>query len=382
MYEEGKWKILERLDLGELVTFVPNKDRPIHNWFHFKEGFSRDLVAYLLRIHGASRDIRVLDPFMGVGTTPLTCKELGYRSIGIEVNPLFHFIARAKTNKYDPDEIDEWIKWVSRLRYRPVDLGGVSHLVRKAFNPHNLRDIIFFRDRIMELDDDRSRDFLLMGLINASSKVTYAVKDGAVIRFRKKPTPPFREFYIRTLRKMKKDVMTTRLHDTETILILGDARKMDMIDDESIDLVITSPPYLNKIEYTKVYEIETELFLGRHRIIPLRSYIGLVYRGREIELPIDADNLPKSAVAYLKDLWTVIRELYRVMRPGATAYLVVAEGLYRDRKVPVDTLLAEIADQEGFGDIEIWVVNKRVVTIERTVKLGVARESIVKLVKE
>lgn len=377
-----EWVFRERLDLGDLVTFVPNKDKPIHNWFHFKEGFSRDLVAILLNKHRDKwGDIIVLDPFTGVGTTPLTCRELGIKSVGIEVNPLFHFIAKAKTNIYDADELEDWIKWIGRQRYRKVDISGLPPIVKRAFNIHNLRDIIFLKNIIMELEEEKIRDFLLMGLINASSKVTYAYKDGAVIKFVHKPTPPFRKFYIRILKKMVRDIRQINLHDVPTDIYLGDARKMDMIEDESVDVVITSPPYLNKIEYTKVYEIETQLFLGEKKVIPLRSYIGLLTRKKYPELPIDTSNLPLSAQAYFYDLWQVIKELYRVMKKRGEAYLVVAEGLYRDRKVPVDELLAEIALAEGFSDVEIWIVKKRIVTIDRTIKLGVARESILRMYK-
>ncbi len=374
-------KFVERLDLGELATFVPNKDKPIHNWFHFKEGFSRDLVAYILNKHLNEKKITVLDPFTGVGTTPLTCREIGIPSIGIEVNPLFHFIANAKTRIYNPNNLRRWIEWISKQKYRPVDTSNIHPLVKKAFNIHNLRDILFFKKIISSVEDEEARTFLLMGLINAASKVTYAYKDGAIIRFRPKPTPPFRKIYLRTLRKMIRDIERVELKPVDTTIYLGDARKMDMIDDESIDLIITSPPYLNKIEYTKVYEIETRLFLGENKVIPLRSYIGLITRKHYPELPIDTTDMPKSAQAYFHDLWQVIKELNRVMKDDAYAYIVVAEGLYRDRKIPVDEILAEMAIKEGFRKAEIWIVNKRIVTIERTIKLGTARESIIRIVK-
>ncbi|HIE37005.1 TPA: site-specific DNA-methyltransferase, partial [Candidatus Geothermarchaeota archaeon] len=70
-------KIIERLELGEYATFKPNKELPRHRWFYFKEGFSRDLVHYLLKKYDVDSGDWVLDPFMGVGTTPLTCREYG-----------------------------------------------------------------------------------------------------------------------------------------------------------------------------------------------------------------------------------------------------------------------------------------------------------------
>ncbi|MCF3653065.1 MAG: hypothetical protein L2C94_002725 [Aigarchaeota archaeon] len=102
-------------------------------------------------------------------------------------------------------------------------------------------------------------------------KVSLAYKDGAVLKVvRDKPVPPFRKFFRRLVKRMIKDLTRLSFKPCRLEVYLGDARRMDFLEDEMFDAIITSPPYLNKIEYTKVYRIEYELFFGDVKIDPVR----------------------------------------------------------------------------------------------------------------
>ena len=61
-----RYKIRERLDMGNMATFIPNKHLPVYHWLYFKEGFSRERVFLLLERFSPNW---VLDPFCGAGTT-------------------------------------------------------------------------------------------------------------------------------------------------------------------------------------------------------------------------------------------------------------------------------------------------------------------------
>jgi DNA modification methylase len=377
--EKSNTKIIDRLDLGPLVTFIPNKELPIYNWFHFKEGFSRDFVHIMINRFELDSNNWVLDPFLGSGTTLLACKERGINGIGIEINPLFLFIADAKLTEYNIEKIRFWVEWLFKKKFVKPDLSGISGLVKRSFNIHNLEDIIFFRDQILEIEDTNTRKFLMMALLRAASKVTYAYKDGAVIKIIKKHTPPFRPFYRRIIQRMIEDIKKIEFKSSRIHIYLGDSRNMDMVEDEAIDAVITSPPYLNKIEYTRVYEIEMELFLEDIKIDPLRSYIGIIPRKRPRDMPdiLRDKNLPPAANYYFIDMWRVLKEIYRVMKKNAKGALVLSDGIFPDRIVETHKIIEELATHIGFKVPEIWIVNRRVATRNRTKKLGVAKETII-----
>lgn len=379
-----KVRVVEKLEIGPYVTFVPNKRVPIHNWFHFKEGFSRDFVLLMIKKFKLREGSWVLDPFMGVGTTQLVCKEVGINSIGIEVNPLFYFIANAKILDYDVESLKNWATELFKCKFERPSLANIPPIIKRAFNRYNLEDIIFFREKIGEIvKDDAAKAFFLLALMRAASKVTYAYKDGAVIKFVEKPTIPFRPFFKKIIKSMIRDLKKVKFKGSIIKTFLGDARELSKYVDIKVDSVITSPPYLNKIEYTKVYEIEMKLFLGEQTVNPIRSYIGLVTRKRPEDLPdvLDQLNLPPTALNYFYDLWIVLKELYEVLKDKGRAAIVIAEGIYPDRIVESDIILSWLARETGFKVSSIWVVNRRVATRNRTIKIGVARESIVFLRK-
>ncbi|HIQ12957.1 MAG TPA: hypothetical protein EYH44_01000 [Thermoprotei archaeon] len=375
-------KIIERLELGEYATFKPNKELPRHRWFYFKEGFSRDLVHYLLKKYDVDSGDWVLDPFMGVGTTPLTCREYGVNTVGIEISPLFKLIAEAKIMDYDIEDIKKYFNYLLSYRKR-IDLNGIHGLLKKAFPKPSLIDILRIREAIENIYEGRYRNLFYLALLSAANKSTYMIKDGSKLRFSKRNIPPFIDVFRRTVNMIIRDIIEMELKNVYYYLYQGDARQMTMVEDESIDLVITSPPYLNKIEYTTVYEIEYLILYGDTRVNPLRSYIGLTFSRRDfIELPkiIDKD-LPPAAHAYFNDMYKVLNEIYRVLRGGGKAILVVGQGIFPDRIIPSDEILAKLGREIGFRRPEIWVINRRIAVRNRTIKIGVANESIVILSK-
>ena len=98
-----------------LVVSGANERLPVHRWFRFKEGFSADLLRTLLETLelSESKNLRILDPFCGVGTTLLSAQELSksiaITAIGIERNPFIHFVAHTKVRwpEMNPETIME-----------------------------------------------------------------------------------------------------------------------------------------------------------------------------------------------------------------------------------------------------------------------------------
>jgi len=328
----------------------------------------------MLREFGAGPGWRILDPFVGSGTTLLACKELGIDGVGVDVAPLAVFVTQVKIADYDIDELRETARWLLSQPFERPDLSAVSGFVKQFFLKPSLEDIIFFRERIREIEDPVVRNFFTLALMNAAMKASLAYKDGAVLRVVEKPVPPFRKFFRRVVKKMIRDLSRISFKPCNLTVFLGDARRMGFLEDESFDALITSPPYLNKIEYTKVYRIEYELFFGEVKIDPVRSYLGL--NPRSVVDPFPELNLPEVAKAYFHDMKLCLEEMYRVLKPGARAAIVVAGGVFPDRIVESDSLIMELAEMVGFEGERMIAVNKRVATKKRVIKIGEARESI------
>ena len=373
---QSSFPIEERYDLKLITTFVLNKKYPIYNWFYFKEGFSRDFVEYAVNLLGYEPKV-VLDPFVGVGTTLLYSREKGYYSIGVDASPLMVLISKVKTRDYDAKLLKEEAQKLFKVKFRKPSLSSVSSFVKQFFNKYALEDIVFFNELVNSIEDEKIRNFFKVGLICASSKVSYAYRDGSVLRVVRKNTPPFRKFFKRFVGKMIKDLERVKFLSSEPEVRLGDARHLNFLEDSSVDAVITSPPYLNKIEYTKVYRIEYELFLRGEEPDLLRSFIGLSSTEESYE-----PSMPPVAKAYFKDMRFVLKEVRRVLSEGKKAVFLLAGGVFPTGVVESDLELSKIALEEGFKVERIVALNKRVATRNRVEKIGWARESAVVIRKE
>jgi tRNA G10 N-methylase Trm11 len=242
-----------------------------------------------------------------------------------------------------------------------------------------LEDTIFYKNKILEIEDEYAREFLWLALIDSAIKASWTIKDGAVVKIDKRGKPPLKKYFKYKIKKMFKDLKNINLKPIETRAEIGDARSLSL-ENESIDAVITSPPYLNKIEYTKIYNIETSLFFDFPES-GLRSYIGSRVDDIDVsDIGLD-ENLPLSAKAYFKDISLSLKEMYRVCKSSAKLAIVIGGGCYPDRAVEVDKITAELAEKIGFNVNNVLVTRNSWCTRARIIKVGQIRESIILLEK-
>jgi site-specific DNA-methyltransferase (cytosine-N4-specific) len=373
-----------RLDARRLVTYVPNKRLPVYNWFKFKEGFSRQLVTELVAQFGLTARDLVFDPFAGCGTTLLTCKELGIAAAGIDVLPTSVFVASVKL--HDWDDLDELLAAVQRLMnvpYRkPKSNWPDVRIINLAFTPNVQKEVLFFKEQI-ERFPNPTRDFLMVGLLSILETVSRTSKDGQFLRLVEKQIPPVRDALRSALTTMISDL--SQQHQTlfksgkaRTDVAVGDAR------DESwakryhgkVSAMITSPPYLNRYDYSRTYALELclltvrshrEMVSMRHSL--LRSHVeSREHTGKEIKLPsldevlselakkdLNNNRLPVMVQGYFEDMNVVIRNMATALKPGGRIALVVANAQFAGENVPVDLMLSELAADHGLKTEDIWI---------------------------
>ena len=381
---------IERPELGLLATFVPNKTLPVYNWLYYKEGFARDLVWKLLEEMKVQKNARVLDLFCGVGTTLLACREKGISAVGFDVSPVAVFAAQVKTRKYNVKELQEARTKLIAVPFERRPVQWKLAVAKKAFSIYAREDIEFLKHCIDKLfaGNKEIRDFFWLALIQTATKCTFAEKHGGSIKINKKRhQPPFRKLFSHVTKTMIKDVEAVqgagseKLTAVETRAHYGDARKLGL-EDKSIDAIITSPPYLNKIEYANVYAIEQELFFGGVSSRPaVKSFIE-EHAGEETDDVFEgAHTLPLVARAYFKDMKQVLAEMYRVLKPRGKAAIVVGNGCFPEGVVESDALLAELAENIGFEVKSIAVLSKRWCMRNRTEKVALMNESLLLLEK-
>jgi hypothetical protein len=383
-------EIVNKPELGPFMTFEFSKEKPIHGWFWYKEGYAPEIVEWSIMAmeQKGHKPKIILDPFCGVGTSLLTAKNLGIDSVGVDASTLAVFASKTKTDDYSKEDLESVRMFLEKKPGpAPPNLQWEFELFspRAAFPKRNYGEILALRQAIENEENERARNILLLGLLSILPQASIILKDGGVLKIiKEKKALPAREIFKRRVKKMLKDLETQKTGNASSVF-LGDARALD-VESESIDLVVTSPPYLNNIDYSKIYGLELSLLAmskaeaSEVRMRAIRSFIGkqMAVDGMPSEVGEIGERIPIIGT-YFKDMELAIAEMYRVLADGGEAHITVSNSVIHETHVIVDEIFAQIAERIGFSGSEIVVGAERIADV-RPQKVK-TRESIVILRK-
>lgn len=367
-----------------------------HCYHRYPAKFIPQVARRLIERHSRAGET-VLDPFMGSGTTLVEAAVKGRRARGIDINPAAILASRAKTRPIAPDRLAKALaRFNSELELlaRARDL-AVLFTPPKPILPSNRErlDWWFPRDQqrrlgsilrvIEDVEDKGVRDFLRCGFSHVLKTASYwLMKSSKPTRDKQKvangvpnPVAPLR----RHLAKMERanlrfwETLPEAMRKSSAVDVqAGDARKLPWRAG-SVDLVVTSPPYVTSYEYADLHEL-TSLWLGglADLAVTKDQFIGSsAARGRgeaearsEIGGKIVAALREQSQAKaeetrqYFLDMEDVFRELRRVLKPGGALCNVIGNTSLKGVEVLNAEVHAEILVGLGF---ELVDVIKRVI---------------------
>ena len=407
-------RLVVRSDLNRrLVSYQANKDQPGLRWFKYKEGFSAQLVHDAL---GAGTG-PVLDPFAGIGTTVLIAGGARRRATGIEIMPVGARIARAISRVANCADLGAVEKTAARL-LRALSGGEADAAFRfphvritaQAFPPETEDAIAKARAFLRRIEDERIRMIIDVACMSILEEVSYTRKDGQYLRWdhrcgrtlrggmNKGFIPGYSEALKRRIGELMQDApaLARRYRGYAPRIIEGSVlRELPRLADHSVGLIVTSPPYANRYDYTRTYALELA-WLGYDRAafgklrqalisatVENRSKEPLLareYARPEVLAQARAALAQQAALAevldalrtrrtelgnphvirlvanYFSEMAIVIAELARITRPGGRVIMVNDNVQYHGEEVPVDQILSAIAEACGFVCEEIGVL--------------------------
>jgi hypothetical protein len=252
-------------------TFADNLRLPVHRWVRFSAGFSAVWAQSVIVEAAARQAVCVLDPFVGSGTTLLAAEDAGVESWGLDAHPFLHRLARAKlSRRSDPAAYLAHVRSVrAEARRRTPDVAHYPTLIRRCYGDDVLARLDVLRQAIDALNDGTPAAELgwltLVGILRKASQVGTAQWQYVLPRKRKKsPQEPFQAFD-ELARMVYEDMSCYAPHRGPAAkLLLSDARTCAGVPDQTVDLVLTSPPYPNNYDYADATRLEM-CFLGEIR---------------------------------------------------------------------------------------------------------------------
>lgn len=414
-----------------VMQFDKNKNIFVHRWYPFVEGYSKEFIEDILSELPFTPEC-ALEPFCGSGTTPVELQNHNIRCYSFEVSPFMHMLAKVKLERtYSVDEFERYSSKVSKRLSIPIknvrDVEAVPFgdtVVKKDgakkwnFHDSSMDGLLDIRHAIrVEVDDVRYRNLFLIGLASIVMQSSNLFRNGKCLSYKKEWKD--RVFTRSEIHRLFLDKLNSvfmediRLLSNEgiglknsDICIFGDVRqKIIQVPDNSIDLIITSPPYLNSRDYTDIYMLELKVLqlvnnyeeLRDLRKSTLRSHVQVPY---DKMTPIDNERLGSCLAqmqenysdswnsdiinmicGYFDDMKMLFQAFSGKMRKGGVIYFNVANSAYFGVEIPVDYIISDIAEECGFSVREIRKARNLKTSPQQSNLLGKLRESVIVMTK-
>ena len=387
-------------------AFASNKSFPVHRWVPWVAGCSREFVVSALDKHLAGRST-VLDPFAGVGTTLVEAVVAGHEAVGFEINPFAVLASRTKASAHRirseslRDMINRfWSFYSSAVDGDYVCKSEPPHGFRtrgEFYSPAVLHKVLIVNDFINHLRQDDLRDvFRLAFAATMISYSNYSYEPSLSRRVSAGKQDihdfPVGETVLAKLREMETDVAWMREHvdgTTKPATVFNESfftahRK---VDTGTVDLVVTSPPYLNNYHYNRntrphlywlgyangnkdLSVLERQNFGKYWQTVRNSDHIGLDETVRVDEIAecisqLRSKNTHKGvyggngwanyAATYFNDCARFVISAKRTLRRRGTALVVIGNSILQGVMIPTDRYLAKIADSHGLSVVDIHI---------------------------
>ncbi len=406
-----------------LVSFQANKGVPFYRWIKYKEAFSSELVLYFLnhfKFNNYNRKLKLLDPFAGVGTALLTASKNNWETTGIDLLPVATTSIKAQViaNKINVELFSKRLhQFKNHNLFSEKSSYTFPHLkiTERAFSNNTEIYISKFMSYLKRIKERDIHFLFWFACISILEEISYTRKDGQYLRwdyrsgrklkstFNKGAIPDFITSITKRLESFEADLLSrdTRTSTNNFTLIEGSClEELSKLSKGTYDLILTSPPYCNRYDYTRTYALELAYLNNNEakvkelrqallsatvenkskrqslkdyykknrksslfRLIEstfetqkaLHEVLNNLKTARENK-ELSNNNIPNLVENYFFEMTVVIFEFARILRKGGRIILVNDNVQYSGEEVPVDIILSDFAQSANLEVEKIWIL--------------------------
>lgn len=393
--------VLERKQLRQRsdYTYKFNAKTGRHGWLRLTPAYSLKIVEELIVEHAGAK--RILDPFCGTGTTALSAAYHGHQGITIDINPFLVWLAQAKTAHYSPKQIsttrEACVSALELVQHRGIEPSPAPpiHNIERWWSPQSLDFLRHLRAAISEVTTERSveRTLLLIAFCRSLIELSNAAFNHQSMSFKTDGQLDI-GFDVDMACVFSEDVRFVLDGASENPIgqshvVFGDSRNPAKVIEEPVDLVITSPPYANRMSYIRelrpyMYwlgflvngrdagELDWAAIGGTWGIATSRltdwkrpsSHFQSAHLASALDGIAHADNKNGAVLAnyvakYFDDMWDHFQCLTPALVRGAELHYIVGNSTFYGSLVSTELLYAEMLRELGFKKVECRAIRKR-----------------------
>lgn len=394
---------------SDIGSAKDNAKSPIHNWYKFTAGFSHRFVDEIIVLENLKRkkDSQIFDPFAGCGTTLVSSQKVGVPAVGNEGQLFMYDVIRAKLNwKLDGEEFENLLQFIKEEMndgLSDFDHENTPHaLLKSLYTENTLAKLYLIKQAILSIGSLKYKLFFKLALSQTLHKVSIhpiAVPYISRNKILNHTDLPW-EFFESISRQMFTDTVEHYDKKKTSKIHFQDSRtKNNQIEKGECNLCITSPPYLNNLDYGEVSKVhshffeitdnwnditkkvrkklvtgatthynESEFILENFRgsefyLANKQIAEGLISTTQKIKASAKEKDGKKSfdilTLLYFQDMFDVLTEIRRVVRRRNNAYLILGDSAPYGVHVPTTDILGRMSQNIGFSTYNIHKIRSR-----------------------
>ena len=385
----------------------PNRSRAIPRIHAYAASFGADFAHDVIHEY-TDKGSLVLDPFVGAGTTVLESVLSSRDAIGIDVDPIACKVSRVLTSRFDvpylvaaTEDLRERLRTFELLlasdpaAFQNLSPGGAFKLgsaefcvpsvpsIAFWFDPSHMATLSVIRKVVSQEENPLVRQTFEVAISSCiirkwPNTLSYAMdidhsRPHRPNTLKAQSIPDQFGLYYRVLDRVKNTVLDIQVglgsvESSARILEGSSTFLLQELDSNSIGFVLTSPPYLNAIDYPRAHKFSQWWLSPEEAPLSRSEYIGLrqskanetgedsIFQNPVLcELFAHFRNTPvyKSILCYVADLTAVIKQLHRVAEGRGKVAFVVANNVIGGAVFPVSAIIEELLRSIGFLCVEV-----------------------------
>jgi len=381
-----------------------NRYGVVHNWYDYLEDFPYTLLEESIKKYNLKKGDLVLDPFCGSGTTLVSSNLFQLNAIGIDTNPLMCIVSEVKTT-WDIDikrlediykeKTEKFVKLAQNIDNYNFKNDLLEIMPKKELNQwmslRMQKEVSLMKDLISEIEDKKIKRLFMVMLGKAAFDASYVALCPGTTFYPHRKKEPFFDVFCKKITQVYNDLKLFQKFNAygKTKIFNKSATETNsFIDANSINFIITSPPYPNDLEYTRQTRLELYLLdfvknmddVQKLKKTMIKGSTKLIYKEdnwseyikkfkavQEVadqikEALSDKDwgfDYPRMIREYFGGMYVCLNEFYKVMKKDSYNLQVVGDQTYKNIVIPVGKIFVEMAKDIGYSDAHIELFRTR-----------------------